>query len=92
MGKTIIGNRAMVNIMSWPSECYLKKRKKKKLNPVFIHMYACSHTRAHFCSKRLFSRTASSPKKTVAVMGKELHYSNFYSTQIMWSFAETYKN
>lgn len=88
MGKTIIGNTAMVNIMSWPSDCYLGE--KKTLNPVFIHMYACSHTQ--ICSKRLFTRTALSPKKTVAVMEKELHYSNFYSTQIMRSFAETFKN
>lgn len=88
MGKTIIGNTAMVNIMSWPRDCYLEE--KKNLIPVFIHMYACSHT--HFCSKRLFTRTAFSPKKTVAVMGKELHYSHFYSTQIMGSFAETYKS
>lgn len=42
MGKTIIGNTAMVNIMSWPRDCYLEE--KKNLNPVFIRMYACSHT------------------------------------------------
>lgn len=50
------------------------------------------HTHTHICYKRLFTRTALSPKETVAVMGKELHYSNFYSTQIMRSFAETFKN
>lgn len=55
-------------------------------------MQAHTHTHTHLLYQKALFGTALSPQKTLAVMGRELHYSNFYSTQIMRCFAETFKN